>query len=146
MIGTFDVQRGDLAVENTTTGKVCFSCHFVEGSQAQGCYIEYKCLYSYYNGNVKIERLPNGTTRQCKKGVHTSNYNVKFYDVEQDDNIYNEFFAYELTDQSVNGLPPSAVITVASTSSVPTMTEATSLPTSTLCMNCDNSKSSLQVL
>ena len=145
MIGTFDVQRGDLAVENQTTGEVCFSCDFVKGSRARGCYVEYKCVNRYYDGNVKIVRLPDGTARKCEIGVHTSNYNVTFYDVEQDDNINYEFFAYKLTDQLVSGLPPSAVITVASTSSALSMTEATSLPSPTLCINCDNSKS-LQLL
>ena len=44
LLATFDVQNGSLAVINSTIGEVCFTCYFLEGSQSQGCYIEYNYL------------------------------------------------------------------------------------------------------
>ena len=41
---------------DSTIGKVCFICYFLEGSQSQGCYIEYKCIDADYNVNITIER------------------------------------------------------------------------------------------
>ena len=35
--GTFDVQSGDVVVQDSITGLVCFTCIFVEGSQSLGC-------------------------------------------------------------------------------------------------------------
>ena len=33
LLATFVVQNGSLKVTNSTTGEVCFTCHFVTGSQ-----------------------------------------------------------------------------------------------------------------
>ena len=102
----FDVQRGSLTV-NSTTGEVCFICYFLEGSQSQGCYIEYNSLITdYYSGNITIVRtsVDNSTASKCVTGIYTSNYNVTFYDLDENNVPYTTEYAVKLTNLSVNGL------------------------------------------
>ena len=82
-LATFNVQNGSLAVINSTTGEVCFTCYFLEGSQSQGCYIEYNSLITdYYSGNITILRTSvdtsTATASKYVTGIYTSNYNVTF--------------------------------------------------------------------
>ena len=105
LLATFDVQNGSLKVRDSTTGKVCFTCHFVTGSQAQGCYVEYKCIEADFNGNVTIKRTSmetNATT--CVNRIYTCNYNVTFYDVYHNNTIYKYDYAVKLVNRSVTGL------------------------------------------
>ena len=135
LLATFDVQNGGLEVMDSTVGEVCFTCHFVTGSQSQGCYIEYKCFRKYFNGNVTINRtsVDDSTASKCVTGIYTSNYNVTFYDMG-----YNDESAFELTHQHVDGLsPPSSSMVFSMTT---TNIVISPLPTPTLCPNCDNCK------
>ena len=102
--GTFDVQRGDVVVQDSTTGRVCFTCIFVEGSQSLGCSIEYLCTRTEYNGLFSISRSLGSTN--CIYGIYTSDYNISFYDIEQD-NVINNKTAYQLIQQRIDGLSPS---------------------------------------
>ena len=124
---------------NPTIGKICFTCHFVDGSQAQGCYIEYKCTRAVFNGNVAIKRTlkHNNTASKCVTRIYTSYYNVTFYDVEHNNNIYKEEYAVKKTEY-VTGLSPIPT----SSLSVPSSTDVISSSPSpaTLCTDCDNSK------
>ena len=120
-----------------TTGKVCFTCHFVERSQAIGCYVEYKCLRTDFNGNITIMRTSNvSIATDCVTGIYTSNYNVTFYDMDYNNKIYLEEYAVKLTDRLETGL--------SSPLSIPTSisTTATSLDSSlpTPCTGCTSSK------
>ena len=146
MIGTFDVQRGSLMITNPTTGEVCFTCYFLEGSQSQGCYIEYNSLITdYYSGNITIVRtsVNTSTASKCVTGIYTSNYNVTFYDMDYNNVPYTTEYAIKLFNQLVTGLSP--IPTLTTTSSVPfinilsSITNVISSPT-TLCTDCDNSK------
>ena len=135
LLATFDVQNGSLEVTKSTTGEVCFTCHFVNGSRSQGCYIEYKCLKTDFNGNVTINRIPvdTNTGSKCVTGIYTSNYNVTFYDMD-----YNNESAFQLTYQHVDGLSPTSSSMVFSMNT--TNIDISLLPTTTLCPNCDNCK------
>ena len=148
MIGTFDVQRGTLVVTNSTIGEVCFTCYFVEGSQSQGCYIEYNSLITdYYSGNITImRRLVNvSTASRCVTGIYTSNYNVTFYDMDYNNVPYTTEYAVKMTNQSVTGLSPiSTLTTTSSVTIINTLSSITNVISSssptTLCTDCDNSK------
>ena len=74
---------GSLEVANSTTGEVCFIFYFVTGSQPQGCYVEFRCLKTYFNGNIIINRtsVDTSTGSKCVIGIYTSSYNVTFYDL-----------------------------------------------------------------
>ena len=138
-VAKLDVKNGSLMVMSSLKGRVCFICHFVYGSQAKGCFIEYKCTRTYFNGNVTVVRRPvdANTSRECVPRIYTSNYNVTFYDVEHSNNIYMDAYAVKQINQSVIGLSPTSII-----SSLPSSTNVISssrLPT-TLCTDCDNSK------
>ena len=126
LLATFDVQNGSLEVIDLSVGEVCFTCHFVTGSQSQGCYIEYKCLKTSFNGNVTINRISvdTSTASKCVTGIYTSNYNVTFYDMDENNVPYTTEYAVKLTNQSVSGLS----------------TPLTTSPSPTLCMECNNSK------
>ena len=105
--GTFDVQRGDVVVQDSTTGLVCFTCIFVEGSQSLGCSIEYLCTRAEYNGQLNINRpLGSQSVTKCIDGIYTSDYNISFYDIEHDGVISNQP-AYQLIQQRIDGLSPS---------------------------------------
>ena len=105
--GTFDVQRGDAFVQDSTTGRVCFTCIFVEGSQSLGCSIEYLCTRTEYNGQLNIKRpLGSQNVTKCIDGIYTSDYNISFYDIEHD-GVINYQPAYQLIQQSIDGLSPS---------------------------------------
>ena len=133
LLATFDVQNGSLEVTDSTVGEVCFTCHFVTGSQVQGCYVEFKCLTTAFNGNVIINRasVGNSSASKCVTGVYRSIYNVTFYDLD-----YNEESAYQLTHQHVDGLsfPPSTMVFSMTTTNI----VISPLPTTTLSPNCDN--------
>ena len=101
---TFDVQRGDVVVQDSTTGRVCFTCIFVEGSQSLGCSIEYLCTRTEYNGQLNISRpLGSQNVTKCIDGIYTSDYNISFYDIEHDGDISNQP-AYQLIQQSIERL------------------------------------------
>ena len=105
--GTFDVQRGDVVVQDSTTGRVCFTCIFVEGSQSLGCSIEYLCTRTEYNGQLNITRpLGSQNVTKCIDGIYTCDYNISFYDIEHDGGISNQP-AYQLIQQRLDGLSPS---------------------------------------
>ena len=149
MIGTFDVQRATLVVTNSTIGEVCFTCYFLDGSQSQGCYIEYNSLITdYYSGNITIVRtsIDNSTASKCVTGTYTSNYNVTFYDMDYNNAPYTTEYAVKLTNQSVTGLSPIFTLTTTSSvtiintlSSITNVISSSPSPT-TLCTDCDNSK------
>ena len=104
--GTFDVQRGDVVVQDSTTGLVCFTCIFVEGSQSLGCSIEYLCITTEYNGQLNISRpLGSQNVTECIDGIYTTEYNISFYDIEHDGVINNQS-AYQLIQQSIERLSP----------------------------------------
>ena len=119
-----------------TTGKVCFICYFIEGSQARGCYIEYKCLSTDFNGNVTIVRksVNTSTASKCATGIYTSNYNVTFYDMKHNNHIYMEDCAVKLSNQFLSGI---------SLTSIPHETDLilpSPSPTTIQCTDCDNSE------
>ena len=125
------------------SGQACFTCYFLEGSQSQGCYIEYNSLITdYYSGNITIVRtsINTSTASKCVTGIYTSNYNVTFYDMDENNNIYMKEYAVKLTNQSIIGLSPPSPPTPTSISSSVTTTTLSS-PSPTLCLqNCDDSK------
>ena len=117
-LATFDVQNGNIAV-NSTIGVVCFICYFLEGSQSQGCYIEYNSIITdYYSGNITIVRtsVDTSTASKCVTGIYTSNYNVTFYDMDYNNVPYTTEYAVKLTNQLITGL--SSIPTLNTTSSV----------------------------
>ena len=114
ILATFDVQNGNLTKE---PGQVCFTCYFLEGSQSQGCYIEYNSLITdYYSGNITIVRtsVDTSTASKCATGIYTSNYNVTFYDMDYNNVPYTTEYAVKLTNQLVNGLSPTALLITSS--------------------------------
>ena len=131
--GTFDVQRGDVVVQDSTTGRVCFTCIFVEGSQSLGCFIEYLCTKTEYNGQLNINRpLGSQNVTKCIDGIYTSDYNISLYDIEHD-GVINYQPAYQLIQHSIDGLSPP-IMTMSSSvklSSSSSQREATTIvPTS----------------
>ena len=142
MLATFDVQNGSIMV-NSTTGEVCFTCYFLEGSQSQGCYIEYNSLITdYYSGNITIMRtsVDTSTASKCVTGIYTSNYNVTFYDMDYNNVPYTTEYAVKLTNQLVTGLSPTTTTTTTTlliTSNVSLSTNIISLSPSSI---LDNSK------
>ena len=81
------------------------------------------------------------TASKCVTGIYTSNYNVTFYDMDCNNNIYIEEYAVKITNQSINGLLliPSPTSTPSMLSSTSTNGMSSPSPT-TLCIDCDNSK------
>ena len=114
--------RGDVVVQDSTTGRVCFSCIFVEGSQSLGCSIEYLCTRTEYNGQLNIKRpLGSQNVTKCIDGIYVCDYNISIYDIEQP--------AYQLIQYSIDGLFPStmSVSLISSpdtTNLVPTVSES----------------------
>ena len=140
MLATFDAQNGSLTEES---GQICFTCYFLEGSQSQGCYIEYNSFITdYYSGNITIVRtsVDASIASKCVTGIYTSNYNVTFYDMDYNNVPYTTEYAVKLTNQSVTGLFPTTTIIPSSTfiSSVFSSTNIISSPSPTL--YTDNSK------
>ena len=134
---------------DSTIGQVCFTCYFLVGSQSQGCYIEYKCIDTDYNGNITIERKPVNTNNasNCAKGVFTGNYNVTFYDLDDSSESYLNEYALKLTNQIVSGLP----VPIRTSTSYTYLTTLTTLSSSlsppspiVLCTNCTISKTLCQ--
>ena len=123
--GTFDVQRGDVVVQDSTTGRVCFTCIFVEGSQSLGCSIEYLCTRTEYNSQLNINRsLGSQSVTKCIDGIYVCDYNISIYDIEQP--------AYQLIQYNIDGLFPSTMSVslisspsqIDTTNSVPTASES----------------------
>ena len=141
ILATFDVQNGSLTEESA---QVCFTCYFLEGSQSQGCYIEYNSLITdYYSGNITIVRtsVDTSTASKCVTGIHTSNYTVTFYDMDYNNVPYTTEYAVKLTNQSVTGLSPTTTSSTMSSVSLNSSTDVTSSPSPTLlCIECNNSK------
>ena len=104
-----------------------------------GCYVEYKCVRTDFNGNITIERtsVDLSTASKCVTGIYTSNYNVTFYDLDYNNVPYTTEYAVKLTNQLVTGLSPSL--------SIPTSTSTIAISLSSLsptsCIGCTNSKS-----
>ena len=118
--GTFDIQRGDVVVQDSTTGLVCFTCIFVEGSQSLGCSIEYLCTRTEYNGQLNITRpLGSQNVTKCIDGIYISDYNISFYDIEHDGVISNQP-AYQLIQHSIDELSPP-ILSSSSLSSSPSL-------------------------
>ena len=134
---------------DSTIGQVCFTCYFLEGSQSQGCYIEYNSLITdYYSGNITIVRtsVNTSTASNCVTGIYTSNYNVTFYDMDYNNVPYTTEYAVKLTNQSVTGqyLTPT-LTTTSSVAVIITLSSITNVISSSpsltkLCTDCDNSK------
>ena len=134
-LATFNVQNGSLTVINSITGEVCFTCYFLEGSQSQGCYIEYNSLITdYYSGNITIVRtsVDTSTASKCVTGIYTSNYNVTFYDMDYNNVPYTTEYAVKLTNQLVTGLFPTPIFSTLSSMSLMSSTKSSSSPSSTL--------------
>ena len=94
--------RGDVVVQDSTTGRVCFTCTFVEGSQSLGCFIEYLCTRTEYNGQLNIKRpLGSQNVTKCIDGIYVCDYNISIYDIEQP--------AYQLIQYDIDGLFPSTI-------------------------------------
>ena len=140
-LATFDVQNGSFTEKS---GQVCFTCYFLEGSQSQGCYIEYNSLITdYYSGNITIVRTSvdnSSTGSKCMTGIYTSNYNVTFYDMDYNNVPYTTEYAVKLTNQLVTGLSPPLTPTLTTISSITIIITSSSLSPTTLCTDCDNSK------
>ena len=117
---------------NSTTGEVCFTCYFLEGSQSQGCYIEYNSLITdYYSGNITIVRtsVDTSTASKCVTGIYTSNYNVTFYDIDQSNEVYLNEYAVNLADITISGLPGPSYSTSFTTETMSLLTLSFPLPT-----------------
>ena len=117
--------RGDVVVQDSTTGRVCFTCIFVEGSQSLGCSIEYLCTTTEYNGQLNINRpLGSQNVTKCIDGIYVCDYNISIYDIEQP--------VYQLIQYSIDGLFPSTMSVslisspsqIDTTNSVPTVSES----------------------
>ena len=124
----------------STTGQVCFTCYFLEGSQSQGCYIEYNSLITdYYSGNITIVRtsVDTSTASKCVTEIYISNYNVTFYDMDYNNVPYTTEYAVKLTNQLVIGLSLSFTPTI---SNVIVTLSSLSPVSNTLCRECNNSK------
>ena len=66
-------------------------------------FCEYKCVRTDLNGNITIVRtsVDTSTASKCMTGIYTSKYNVTFYDMDYNNNIYMEEYALKLTNQLV---------------------------------------------
>ena len=143
VLATFNVINGSLKIKNSTPRQVCFTCYFVEGSQVQGCFVKYKCLRTDYNGNVTIEKrsISDSNITKCLPEIHSSIYNVTFYDLDLNNMTYEDNYAVKLISQSVDNLSSPHMT---STSSVPLPDVSSSIDVSPsptmLCTDCDNSK------
>ena len=83
----------------------------------------------------------NSTASKCVTGIYTSNYNMTFYDMDYNNNIYMEEYAVKLTNQSVIGLSPPPTLSIPTSISSNVTTTTLSFPSPTLCLqNCDDSK------
>ena len=84
------------------SGQVCFTCYFLEGSQSQGCYIEYNSFITdCYSGNITIERRPEDASTASKcVSLSNSKYTVTFNDLGHDTSEY----AVKVTNQLVSGI------------------------------------------
>jgi hypothetical protein len=93
---TFSVQNGTLSSVNRTSGLVCFTCNFVNGtSPADGCLVIYQSLnISTINGTLIINQSADST--KCIENIYAGIYLVKFYDVYNDNYTYLIEPAYEL--------------------------------------------------
>ena len=127
---------GDVAVQDSTIGRVCFACIFVEGSRPLGCFIEYLCTRFEYSGQLNIKRpLGSQNVTKCIDGIYTSDYNISFYDIEHDaddDGVINYQPVHQLIRRSIDGLSPP-IISSSSLSSSPSLsrTSRTLSPTPT---------------
>ena len=133
--------KGCLMVMDTTTGEVCFTCYFIEGSQSQGCYIEYNSLITdYYSGNIAIVRtsVDISTASKCVTGIYTSNYNVTFYDMDYNNVPYTTEYAVKLTNQLVTGPSPPLTPTLTTISSVTIIITSSSPSSTSLCRDYNN--------
>ena len=140
MLATFDVLNGSLTDES---GRICFTCYFLEGSQSQGCYIEYNSLITdYYSGNITIVRtsVDTSTAIKCVTGIYTSNYNVTFYDMDYNNVPYTTEYAVKLTNQLVTGLSPPLTPILTTISNVTIIITSSSPSPTTICTDCNNSK------
>ena len=84
--------------------------------------------------------VDDSTASKCMTGTYTSNYNVTFYDMDYNNNIYIEEYAVKITHQPLIGLSPLTLSIPTSLSSSATITTLSSLSPTTLCIDCDNSK------
>ena len=117
--------RGDVVVQDSITGRICFTCIFVEGSQSLGCSIEYLCTRTEYNVQLNIKRpLGSQNVTKCIDGIYVCDYNISIYDIEQP--------AYQLIQYNIDGLFPSTMSAslisspsqIDTTNSVPTASES----------------------
>ena len=125
------------------TGEVCFSCYFFNSSQARGCFVKYKCLKTDFNGNITILRtsIYASNAAKCLTGIHSSIYNVTFYDLDHNNTIYKDDYAVKLTHQSVTGLSSPHMTSMSSVPSSVDTISSSSVPTTSPspCTDCYNS-------
>ena len=77
----------------------------------------------------------------CVTGIHSSSYNVTFYDLDPNNVIYEDDYAVILTYQSVNDIPsPHMTSTSSVPSSVDIISSSVPTPSLTTCTDCDSSK------
>ena len=108
IIGTFDVQRVKITEDDTST---CFQCVYVDGTSARGCFIEYICAETIYNGNLNV----SGSERTCKPDINLSNYTIKVYDEESNGTIYTHTPAYLIESTKLGRILPFTHGTLIST-------------------------------
>ena len=104
--GTFDIQKGAIAVKDPTIGQICFMCIFVAGSLAHGCYIEYLCMNNH-DGFVNISRsFDDVIVMRCEQGVYITTCNISFFDIDDefDSSVDNQTPAYQIFQQNIQGL------------------------------------------
>ena len=75
-----------------------------------------------------------------RSSFYTSNYNVTFYDMDYNNNIYIEEYAVKITHQPVIGLSPPTLSIPTSISSNVTITTLSSPSPILYLQNCDTSK------
>ena len=93
IIGTFDVQEVNV-IENSSTGQVCFFCSFIDGTSAEGCFIQYTNIDTKLRGNLSISRTD--ITTQCVTGIISGYYSISVFDIESDGTVYTIRPAYHI--------------------------------------------------
>ena len=101
-IGTFGVQN--FSIINATNG-LCCRCSFITGNYVKGCYIQYNCTQTVFNGHLNITVSEQ---EQCVEDIYTSVYNITVYDIENDGTVRMDQPVFEFSNISVYIPDPSA--------------------------------------
>ena len=82
----------------------------------------------------------SGKATKCLTGIHSSIYNVTFYDVDPKNKIYENDYAVKLTHQVVTDLSSPHTTSMSSVpSSVNTVSSSVPTTSPSPCVDCDNS-------